>query len=340
MIRGEREAQRVKVLVTGATGFVGSSVVRALLESGYEVRGLARANADLRNVAGLDLELVTGDVRDPASLSSAMVGCQQVYHLAALYSYWWRPRSDFHDINVEGTRNVLRAAQGAGVERAVYTSSVATLGLPEDGSPGTEDTPVTLADMVSDYKRSKFLAEEVARDFADAGLPVVIVNPSTPVGVRDIKPTPTGRTIVDFLNGRMPAYLDTGLNIVDVEDVAQGHLLAAEKGQVGERYILGHENLTLKEILGILADLTGKPAPTTRLPYYPILLLSYVYAGACRALPGSEPQMTPETVRLARKRMFFDSSKAVRELGFPQTPARDAFHKAVDWFSEHGYVRG
>lgn len=339
MTGGEWEAQGVKALVTGATGFVGSSVVRALLGSGYEVRGLARANADLRNVGDLDIELAAGDVRDPASLSSAVVGCQQVYHLAALYSYWWRPRSDFYDINVEGTRNVLRAAQGAGVERVVYTSSVATLGLPQDGSPGTEDTPVALADMIGDYKRSKFLAEEVARDFADAGLPVVIVNPSTPVGVRDIKPTPTGRTIVDFLNGRMPAYLDTGLNIVDVEDVAQGHLLAAEKGRVGERYILGHENLTLKEILGILADLTGKLAPTTRLPYYPILLLSYMYAAVCRALPGREPQMTPATVRLARKRMFFDSSKAVQELGFPQTPARDALRKAVDWFREHGYVR-
>ncbi len=329
----------MKALVTGATGFVGSSVVRALLASGHQVRALVRAGADLRNIADLKVELVTGDVRDPASLSSAMVGCEQVYHVAALYSYWWSPRQDFYDVNVEGTRNVLRAAQAAQVERVVYTSSVATLGLPRDGSPGTEDTPARLADMISDYKRSKFLAEEVARDFASRGLPVVIVNPSTPVGVRDIKPTPTGRTIVDFLNGRMPAYLDTGLNIVDVEDVAEGHLLAAEKGRVGERYILGHENLTLKEMLDTLADLTGLPAPRLRLPYYPVLGLSYVYAAAYRFLPGRQPQMTPATVRLARKRMFFDSSKAVRELGLRQTPAREALGKAVAWFREHGYVR-
>jgi dihydroflavonol-4-reductase len=329
----------MRALVTGATGFVGSSVVRALLESGQEVKALVRANADLRNVADLKVELVTGDVRDFASLSSATAGCQQVYHLAALYSYWWHPRSDFYDVNVEGTRNMLRAAQEAGVERVVYTSSVATLGLTKDGSPGTEDTPVALADMISDYKRSKFLAEEVAGDFADAGLPVVIVNPSTPVGVRDIKPTPTGRTIVDFLNGRMPAYLDTGLNIVDVEDVAEGHLLAAEKGRVGERYILGHENLTLKQILDILAGLTGMSAPRIRLPYYPVFVLSYLYAAAHRVLPGRQPQMTPATVRLARKHMYFDASKAVRELGFRQTPARDALGKAVTWFQEHGYVR-
>jgi dihydroflavonol-4-reductase len=340
MMRGAQEAAVVKALVTGATGFVGHSVVRALLEAGHHVRALVRANADLRNTAGLEVELVTGDVRDSGSLSSAMVGCQQVYHLAALYSYWWRPRKDFYDINVEGTRNVLRAAQAAGVERVVYTSSVATLGLPRDGSPGTEDTPVKLGDMISDYKRSKFLAEEVAREFAAGGLPVVIVNPSTPVGVGDLKPTPTGRTIVDFLNGRMPAYLDTGLNVVDVEDVAEGHLLAAEKGRVGERYILGHENLTLKEILEILADLTGLPAPGLRLPYYPVLVLSYVYAAAHHVLPGSQPQMTPATVRLSRKRMFFDAGKAVRELGLRQTPARQALSKAVAWFREHGYVRG
>jgi dihydroflavonol-4-reductase len=339
MVWRVQEGELVKALVTGATGFVGSSVVRALLASGQQVRALVRAEADLRNIADLEVELVTGDVREPASLSSAMVGCEQVYHVAALYSYWWRPRQDFYDVNVEGTRNVLRAAQAAGVERVVYTSSVATLGLPRDGSPGTEDTPAKLADMVSDYKRSKFLAEEVARDFASRGLPVVVVNPSTPVGVGDIKPTPTGRTIVDFLNGRMPAYLDTGLNIVDVEDVAEGHLLAAEKGRVGERYILGHENLTLKEMLDTLAELTGLPVPRLRLPYYPVLAVSYLYAAAYGLLPGRQPQMTPATVRLARKRMFFDSSKAVRELGLRQTPAREALAKAVAWFREHGYVR-
>jgi dihydroflavonol-4-reductase len=329
----------VKALVTGATGFVGPSVARALLESGHEVRALVRETADLRNIADLEVELVTGDVRDIASLSSAVEGCQQVYHVAALYSYWWRPRQDFYDINVEGTRNLLRAARRAGVERVVYTSSVATLGLPKDGSPGTEDTPATLADMISDYKRSKFLGEEVARDFAERGLPVVIVNPSTPVGVRDIKPTPTGRTIVDFLNGRVPAYLDTGLNTVDVEDVAEGHLLAAEKGRIGERYILGNENLTLKEILDILADLAGLPGPKIRLPYYPVLIVAYAYAAAHCVLPGREPQMTPATVRLALKRMFFDSSKAVRELGFRQTPAREALRKAVVLFREQGYVQ-
>ena len=329
----------MRALVTGATGFIGSGVMRALLAAGHEVRALVRANADLRNAAGLEVELVKGDVREMESVRSAVAGCQQVYNLAALYSYWWRPRRDFYDINVEGTRNVFRASREAGVERVVHTSSVATLGLPRDGSPGTEDTPVTLDEMISDYKRSKFLAEEVARDFARHGLPVVIVNPSTPVGAGDIKPTPTGRMIVDFLNGRMPAYLDTGLNIVDVDDVAGGHLLAADRGRVGERYILGHENLTLKEILDILAELSGVPAPRVRLPYYPVLAVSCVYAAACLVLPGREPQMTPTTVRLARKRMYFDSSKAVRELGLSQTPAREALRKAVSWFQEQGYVR-
>lgn len=326
-------------MVTGATGFIGASVARVLLKAGYEVRALARPDSDDRNVAELEVERVNGDVRDMDRVRAAVRGCQQVYHLAALYSYWWRPRRDFYDINVEGTRNILRAAGEAGVERIVYTSSVATLGLSKDGGLGTEDTAVSLADMTSDYKRSKFMAEEVARDFAERGLPVVIVNPSTPVGVRDIKPTPTGRIIINFLNRRMPAYLDTGLNVVDVEDVAQGHLLAAEKGRVGERYILGHENLTLKEMLDILAELTGLPAPKMRLPYYPVLAIAYLYAAISWLSPRHYPHMTPATVRLARKRMFFDSSRAVSELGFPQTPAREALRKAVTWFQENGYVK-
>lgn len=329
----------MRVLVTGATGFVGGAVARELIQSGHEVRLLVRPTANHRFVQNLPVELCYGDIRELDSLYQATAGCQQVYHAAALYKLWVRHRRDIYESNVTGTENVLKAARNSGVTKIVYTSSVATLGLPSDGTPGDEETPVSLSDMVGDYKRSKFLAEQVALRYAREGVPVVIVNPSTPVGVSDIKPTPTGKVIVDFLNGNMPAYIDTGLNLVDVEDVARGHLLAAEKGQIGEKYILGYENLTLQQILELLADLSGRSAPRFRVPYPLALGIAYADAALARLIPGREPFVPPVGVKLSKKKMFFDPSKAVRVLGFRQTPIREALRKAVQWFHDNGYVK-
>jgi len=328
----------MKALVTGATGFIGANVVRVLLEEDYKVRALVRPGSDRRNLEGLEVESVEGDIRDRGSIRRAMEGCSLVFHVAALYSFWVRPRRLIYEVNVEGTRNVLQTALEEKVERVVYTSSVAALGLPEGRSPADEETRVDPRKIIGDYKRSKYLAEQVALEFSKR-LPVVIVNPSFPVGPYDRKPTPTGRVILDFLNRKMPAYMETGMNVVDVEDVALGHLLAAEKGKVGERYILGGENLTMRELLTLLAEITGLPAPRIRLPYYPILALSYINAALCSLLPGCTPRMTPETIRMSRHYMFFDPSKAVRELGLPQTPAREALRKAVEWFRASGYVQ-
>ena len=328
----------MKAFVTGATGFIGSNVVRALLKRGVEVCALVRRGANRNNLVGLDVELVEGDLLDFDSLKRGMDGCEQVYHVGALYSFWVRPRRLIYDVNVEGTRNVLQAAMDERVERVVYTSSVAALGLREDGQPADETTPVGFSNIIGDYKKSKYLAEQVALEF-DRDLPVVIVNPSFPVGPGDIKPTPTGQTILDFLNRKMPAYVDTGMNVVDVEDVALGHLLAAEKGRVGERYILGGENLTMKQLLDLLAEITGLRAPRFRLPYHPILAMSFLNAGFCTLFPSCTPRMTPQTIRMSRHLMFFNPSKAVEELDFPQTPAREALGKAVAWFEENGYVR-
>lgn len=328
----------MKAFVTGATGFIGSNVVRVLLERNWTVRALARANSNRRNLEGLGVEIVEGDLLDPESIVQGMKGANLVCHTAALYSFWVRPRRRIYEVNVEGTRNVLQAALEKKMERVVYTSSVATLGVREDGKPADETIPVAFDKIIGDYKKSKYLAEQVALEFAQK-LPVVIVNPSFPVGPGDIKPTPTGQTILDFLNRKMPAYVDTGMNVVDVEDVALGHLLAAEKGRVGERYILGGENLTMKQMLDLLAEITGLPAPRVRLPYYPILTLSYLNAGLCRLLPGCVPRMTPETIRMSRHLMFYDPTKAVEELGFPQTPAKEALAKATTWFKKNGYVK-
>lgn len=328
----------MKAFVTGATGFIGSNVVRALLKRGVEVCALVRPSANRSNLVGLDVESVEGDLLDFDSLRRGMDGCEQVYHVGALYSFWVRPRRLIYDVNVEGTRNVLKAAKDERVEKVVYTSSVAALGLLEDGQAADETTAVNFSNIIGDYKKSKYLAEKVALEFAQ-DLPVVIVNPSFPVGPRDIKPTPTGQTILDFLNRKMPAYVDTGMNVVDVEDVALGHLLAAEKGRVGERYILGGENLTMKQLLDLLAEITGLPAPRFRLPYYPVLAMSFLNAGFCTLFPSCTPRMTPQTIRMSRHLMFFDPSKAVEELDFPQTPAREALGKAVAWFEENGYVR-
>jgi len=324
-------------LVTGGTGFVGANVVRALLDDGATVRVLARPGSDRRALAGLPIEIAEGDLLDRASLARAAKGAGTVFHVAADYRLWTREPAALQRTNVEGTRAVLEAAAEAGARRIVYTSTVGALGLPPDGGPGTEDTPSCLADMVGPYKTSKFLAERVALDFAARGLPVVVVNPSAPVGPWDVKPTPTGEMIVDFMRGRMIASLDTGLNVVHVRDVARGHLLAAARGRVGERYILGHANLALGEIFALLAEITGRPAPRWRMPYAVAWLGAACMEGLARA-GGGRPRVSLTAVRMARKRMFFSPAKAVAELGLPQTDVREALRDAVEWFSLHGYA--
>lgn len=321
----------MRALVTGGTGFIGSSIVRELLRAGYCVRALVRKNSDTRNIDGLDIERVTGDITDFSSLKEAMTGCTHVFHAAALYSFWVRTPSLIEHVNVDGTRNVLQAALEEGVERVVYTSSVAALAVPEKGRPVDESTPVDPKRIIGAYKKSKYEAEQVALEYVKKGLPVVIVNPSFPVGPRDIKPTPTGQTILDFLNHRLPAYVDTGMNVVDVEDVARGHLLASEKGRIGERYILGGKNMQMKEFLAILEKITGIPAPHLQIPYAPLLALSYLNAAWCR-ITGTTPRMTPDTIRMSRHYMYYDPAKAIEELGMPQTPPEVALKKAVDWF--------
>jgi dihydroflavonol-4-reductase len=289
-------------------------------------------------LAGLRVEVATGDLRDPVSLAAAVGGCHRLYHVAADYRLWVPDPEAMYAINVQGTRDLMTAAAQAGVERVVYTSTVGALGNPGDGTPGTEETPVTLADMVGHYKRSKFLAEQAVLEFARQGLPVVLVHPSAPVGPGDSRPTPTGQMIVDYLKGRMPAYLETGLNLVHVRDVAQGHLLAEEKGVVGEKYILGNQNLSLSEIFQMLAEITNIPAPRVRLPYWPILALSYLDEFWATHVSGKPPRMPLAGVKMAKKFMYFDSSKAIRELGLPQTPVPQALKEAVAWFTEHGYA--
>ncbi len=325
-------------LVTGATGFVGSHVASKLAGRGERVRVLVRRQAALKNLEGIPVEACAGDLTDPASLRRAMAGCRRLYHVAADYRLWAPDPAELYRNNVTGTRNVLEAAREAGVKRIVYTSTVGALKCPGNGHPSGEEAPVELQEMVGHYKRSKFLAEQEVLAAARGGLPVVIVNPSTPVGPRDVKPTPTGQMIVDFLNGRMPAYVDTGLNLIDVADAAEGHLLAMEKGRVGERYILGHRNLTLKEILEMLARVTGLPAPQVQMPIGVALGWAALSTG-WSALTRRPPRVSWEAVRISQKRMYFDSSKAVRELGLPQRPVEEALAAAVDWFRRHGYVR-
>ena len=327
----------MKTFVTGATGFIGASIVRELLRDGREVRALVRKGSDTSNLTGLDLELWQGDLRDSAGLMQGLKGCDVLYHAAADYRLWTREPAEMYRINVDGTVAVLEAALENGLARVVYTSSVGTLGNPGDGTPGNEATPVSLADMVGHYKKSKFLAEREAERFVARGLPLVIVNPSTPVGPLDIKPTPTGKIIVDFLNRRMPAYLDTGLNIIAVEDCARGHVLAEQKGQVGRKYILGNTNLTLREIFATLAGITGLPAPKVRLPYTPILLAAYINEGISK-ITGREPLIPLAGVQMAAKFMYFDPSRAVRDLGLPQTPIAEALQRAVEWFRQNGYA--
>jgi dihydroflavonol-4-reductase len=324
-------------LVTGGTGFVGANLVRELLTDGDRVRVLARPGGDRRALAGCDVEIVDGDLLDAASVRRATAGMERVYHVAADYRLWAPDPSALFRANVDGTRHVLEAAVAAGAARIVYTSTVGALGIPKDGRPGDETTPVTLADMVGPYKASKFVAEEVARELAARGAPVVIVNPSAPVGPWDVKPTPTGQMIVDFLRGKMIASLNTGLNIAHVRDVARGHILAAERGRIGERYVLGAVNLSLLDIFRALAGLTGLPAPRFRVPYALAWIAAAGMEGVAR-LRGGAPAVPLTAVRMARKRMFFSADKAVRELGLPQTPAERALGDAVEWFLANGYA--
>ena len=327
----------MKTFVTGATGFIGASIVRELLREGRDVRVLVRSTSNLSNLKGLDLEIREGDLLDRDGLRAALEGCDVLYHAAADYRLWTRNPEEMYRSNVGGTAAILEAALEVGVSKVVYTSSVGTLGNPGDGTAGTEETAVSLADMVGPYKKSKFLAEREAERFFALGLPVVIVNPSTPVGPWDIKPTPTGKISVAFLKRRMPAYLDTGLNLIAVEECARGHLLAEKKGMPGRKYILGNSNLSLREIFVMLQEITGIPAPKIRLPYAPVLAAAWLNEGLSR-LTGREPLIPLAGVRMAAHHMYFDSGRAVRELGLPQTPVKEALERAVLWFRSNGYA--
>jgi len=328
----------MKAFVTGATGFLGANIVRELLKDGTKVRVLARPGSDRRNLEGLDVEIWEGDLSDRGSLIKGLTGCQTLYHAAADYRLWTRSPAAMYDVNVGGTRTILAAALSVGLEKVVYTSSVGTLGNPGDGTPGSESAPVHFGQMVGDYKKSKFLAERAAEEFLPKGLPLVIVNPSTPVGPMDIKPTPTGKIIVDFLNRKMPAYLDTGLNLLDVEACARGHILAAQKGIIGEKYILGNQNMTMADIFAMLSEITGLKAPRVKLPYRPILWAAYANH-ALSAVTGKEPLIPLAGVQMAAKFMFFDTGKAVAELGLPLTPVRQSLERAVAWFRSHDYAK-
>src|SRR5271169_2822061 len=334
----QAEVTQMKVFVTGATGFLGSHVARQLLARGAELRLLVRATSRTDNIADLPVERVLGDLRDPESLKKGMAGCEFVFHVAADYRLWARNGRELYDSNVEGTRNILRAARDTSVRRVIYTSSVATMGFGNNGRLTDESTPVTISNMIGDYKRSKFMAERLVIEAGQAGQNIVMVNPTTPIGERDIKPTPTGRIIVDFLRRKFPAYVDTGLNLVDVVDCAEGHLLAMEKAQPGERYILGGENLTLKQILDKLGALTGLPSPKVKLPYAFALATGVVDTLVVGKMLKREPRVTIDAVRMGRKKMFVTSAKAERELGWNPRPVDDALRRAVEWFWAHGYA--
>jgi dihydroflavonol-4-reductase len=327
----------MKTLVTGATGFLGSHIARQLVARGDDVRVLARASSDLRALEGFPAERCTGDLRDVASLKSALQGVTRIYHVAADYRLWAHDPSEIYESNVTGTRNLLETARCAGVEQFIYTSTVATIAIAGTKDLPNEATQSSVGEMIGHYKRSKFMAEECALRAAQSGLPVVIVNPTTPVGPGDWKPTPTGKIIVDFLNGRMPGYVDTGLNFVPVEDCARGHLLAAERGRTGERYILGGVNLTLKNVLDILSGITGRPAPQWKFPHALAYAAGCVDTAVSRVL-GREPRIPLEGVRMARHKMFVDASRAQRELGFSHGPIETAMQRAVAWYESNGYI--
>lgn len=327
----------MKCLVTGATGFVGSAVVRAALAEGWQVRAARRPTSDMRALAGLAVETVMVDLADTTSLAAAMADFEAVFHVAADYRLWAADSNALYENNVEGTRRVCEAARAAGVGRVVYTSSVATLGIPKDGTPGDEETPVSLGDMIGHYKRSKYLAEGVAREYAASGLDIVIVNPSAPIGPRDHKPTPTGQMVVDAATGRMPAFVDTGLNVAHVDDVAAGHIAAYHHGTRGRRYVLGGTDMTLAEILQQVAAIVGRPAPKVRLPHNLVLPIAHVAETVAR-VTRRPPRVTVDGVRLAKKHMFFSHARASAELGYRARPAREALVDAVAWYREHGYL--
>jgi dihydroflavonol-4-reductase len=327
----------MRAFLTGASGFIGGHVLRALEAEGTEVRCLVRETSSRRNLAGSRAEVIVGDLTDPTVVRRAVDGCDRVFHVAADYRLFARNPAELYASNVEGTRNVLAAAADAGVERIVYTSTVGTLGPRADDSAADETSDVTLDDMVGHYKRSKYRAKQVAKDFVAEGAPIVIVHPSAPVGEADWKPTQTGRIVVDFLRRRLPATVDTGLNLVDVRDVAAGHLLAATRGRVGEEYILGNRNMALREIFQVLSEITGLPAPRFELPHWIPLGVATIDTALARVLPR-EPWLALEAVELARHKMYFDPAKAVRELGLPQTPVEEALRRAVDWYRSNGYA--
>lgn len=330
----------MKVFVTGATGFVGSHVARELAARGAELRLLVRRTSNLANLEGLQGETATGDLLQPESLRSAVRGCDAVMHVAADYRLWVRDPGAMYRANVEGTRALLRIAREEGVRRCVYTSSVATMGFRSDATIVDESTPVSLPDMIGHYKRSKFLAEQVAMEAAKTGQPVIILNPTTPIGPCDLKPTPTGRIVVDFLNRKFPAYVDTGLNLVDVREVARTHADALNDavGRSGERYILGGENLTLKQILDKMSAITGLPSPNMKVPHSVAMIFAFFDETFTGKIRGKEPRATVEAVRMGKKMMFASSAKAERELGFRNVPVYQALRSAIDWFRAHGYA--
>jgi dihydroflavonol-4-reductase len=328
----------MKAFITGATGFVGSHVARALAAQGAELRLLVRAASRMDNIAELRAETAVGDLREPQSLKKAMAGCEYVFHVAADYRLWVRDPQEMYRANVEGTRAIIRAAQENGVRRVVYTSSVATMGFTREGHIAAEDSPVSIQEMVGHYKRSKFMAEQIALEAGRNGVNVVVVNPTTPIGEYDIKPTPTGRIVVDFLKRKFPAYVDTGLNLADVKEVARGHLLAMERARPGERYILGGENLTLKQILDKLAALTGLPSPSMKVPHAVAMGFAVFDQFFTGMIMGREPRATVDAVKMGRKKMYASSAKAERELGYRMEPVEDALRRAIGWFQTHGYV--
>jgi dihydroflavonol-4-reductase len=328
----------MSIFITGATGFLGSHVARVLAEQGADLRLLVRRTSNLKNLEGLRADTATGDLRDAASLEKAMAGCEVVFHVAADYRLWVRDPQEMYLSNVEGTRAILAAARKNAIRCVVYTSSVATIGFTNNGHPADENSPVSLSDMIGHYKRSKFMAEQVALEAGKGGLRVVTVNPTTPVGEQDIKPTPTGRIILDFLKRKFPAYVETGLNLVDVRECALGHIAAMEKGRSGERYILGGEDLTLKQILDKLGAISGVPSPTVKLPYFVAYAAGLVDETFSGRLLGREPRATVETVRMGKKKMWASSAKAERELGWKTVPADNALRRAVEWFRANAYV--
>jgi dihydroflavonol-4-reductase len=327
------------IFLTGATGFLGSHIARVLTAQGANLRLLVRPTSNLRNLEGLKAETVMGELQDPASLDKAISGCDTIFHVAADYRLWLRDPAQMYRSNVDGTRAIIEAARKNGVRRVVHTSSVATMGFTSNGHPADEDSPVSLSDMIGHYKRSKFMSEQIALEAGRSGnLHVVVVNPTTPVGEQDVKPTPTGRIIVDFLKRKFPAYVETGLNLVDATECARGHVAALEKGRSGERYILGGENLTLKQILDKLADITGLPSPRVKLPYAFAFAAGAVDETITGRLLRREPRATIDTVRMGKKKMFASSAKAERELGWKIVPVEDALERAVKWFRTNGYV--